>query len=155
MYNAKQGWYRLLHPEKFVLPKDDYMKSYKDGKVQYKSSLELKAFKYADWNPKVKHWSLEPFGIPYLNPLDGKQHRYYIDLVVEFVSGDRFLIEIKSFQETQKPRVPGKKTARAIQNYQERLKTYLVNQSKWKYANKLCESKGYKFTILTENELKI
>ena len=67
--NVKQGWYRLLNPEKFIKPIDELMSSYKDGHVNYKSSLELKAIRYCDWNSSVNKWSLEPFAIQYLKPL--------------------------------------------------------------------------------------
>ena len=46
--NVKQGWYNLLNAAKFQKLIDEHMKSFKDGKVNYKSSLELKAIRYCD-----------------------------------------------------------------------------------------------------------
>jgi hypothetical protein len=46
--NVKQGWYELLNPKKFIKPIDEHMKSFKDGKVNYKSSLELNGIRYCD-----------------------------------------------------------------------------------------------------------
>ena len=151
--NVKQGWYRLLNPEKFIKPIDELMKSYKDGHVNYKSSLELKAVRYADWNKDVVKWSLEPFPIQYLKPTTGKFHRYYIDLVLEFRNSEKFLVEIKPLSQTKPPTKPRKNTSKAQLNYARALETYLVNQAKWAAAKSFGETNGFKFIILTEKEL--
>lgn len=114
--------------------------------VQYKSRLELSSFKYCDLNPKIKEWSLEPFPISYLNPKDFKPHRYFPDLWVRFESGDIFIIEIKSHNETV---MPSKRSKR----YAEQLQTYLVNQAKWQAAKTFCTEKGANFVVLTEKVL--
>ena len=95
---AKQGWYKLLNPDKFIKQLDEYMKSYKDGCVNFKSSLEYKAIRYCDFNKHITKWSLEPFAVKYLKPTDGKVHRYFIDFFIEFSSGDKFIVEVKSDQ---------------------------------------------------------
>lgn len=153
MYNSYQGWYQLLNPTKFIKPLDEHMKSFKDGHVNYKSRLELKAIKYADFNKHIAKWSLEPFHIKYVKPTDGKVHRYFVDLFFEFSTGDKFLVEIKSKGETKPPRKPVKKTVKALNNYQRALQTYAVNESKWKAAREFAEEQGMKFIILTEDEL--
>lgn len=150
-YKSRKGWYRLVHPEKFIKPLDGYMKSFDGTRVEYKSALELSAFRYFDFNPVVKKWSLEPFGIPYVSPLDGKVHRYYIDAFVEFISGDKFLVEIKCEAETKKPTKP--RSPRQVPGYQDKLKTYATNAAKWKQAHSFCEKQGLKFLILTEKVL--
>lgn len=153
MYNSYQGWYEILNPHKFVKPIDEHMKSYKDGHVNFKSRLELKAIKYADFNKHIVKWSLEPFHVKYLKPTDGKVHRYFIDLFLEFSTGDRFLVEIKSKNETQPPKQPKNKTQKSLVNYQRALQTYAVNEAKWKAAREFAETKGMNFIILTEDEL--
>ena len=152
--NVKQGWYKLISPQKFVKPVDEHMKSYKDGHVNYKSSLEYKAIKYADWNKHIVAWSLEPFAIKYIKPTDGKYHRYYIDLFLEFSSGDKFLVEIKPKSQTKPPRKPSKKTTKAKMNYENALMTYHINLAKWAAAEKYAEANGFKFICLTEEHLK-
>jgi len=127
------------------------MKSFDGSRVEYKSSLELSAFRYFDFNPIVKKWSLEPFGIPYISPLDGKQHRYFIDAFVEFISGDKFLVEIKCEAETKKPIKP--RSAKQARFYQDKLKTFIINTAKWKQASAFCTKKGLNFLILTEKVL--
>jgi hypothetical protein len=153
VYKSYQGWYKILNPQKFVRPIDEHMKSFKNGEVNFKSKLELKAIKYADFNKHIVSWSLEPFAIKYLKPTDGKIHRYYIDLFLEFSTGDKFLVEIKSKGETVPPKVPKKQTQKAKMNYQRALQTYAVNEAKWKAAKKFAADNKMKFIILTETEL--
>lgn len=151
--NVKQGWYRLLNPEKFIKPIDELMNSYKDGHVNYKSSLELKAIRYCDWNSNVNKWSLEPFAIQYLKPTTGKLHRYYIDLVIEFNNSEKFLVEVKPFAQTKPPTKPSKLTNKSKLNYARNTETWLINQAKWAAAKEFCKTNGFKFIILTEKEL--
>lgn len=150
--HSKRGWYKLSHPEKFIKPIDTTMESTRITEsglcIEYKSSLERKAFAYADINPKVKYFSIEPFAIKYIKPTDNKVHRYYIDLFIEFVNGSKFMVEVKSFAETQMPRGNAKSGAHLKQ-----LETFLINQAKWRAATKFASQKGIKFIILTENEL--
>lgn len=158
-YNsAKQGWYSVNNPDKVIKPADNYMKStiIEENviKLNYKSSLELKAFRYCDMNKYVVRYGIEPFAIKYLNPKDGKLHRYFIDFFIEFQNGQKFLVEVKSSGETKEPKKPGKKTEKAILNYQKALQTFAVNTAKWKAAEAFALEKGLKFIILTERELK-
>ena len=156
--SAKKGWYVVINPEKVIKPVDNYMKSYiieeNMIKLNYKSSLELKCLRYCDMNIHIKCFGLEPFCIPYLSAKDGKIHRYFIDFFIEFSNGQKFLVEVKSSGETREPKMPGKKTEKAILNYQKALQTYAVNKSKWASATQFCKEKGLTFIILTENELK-
>ena len=66
-YSSYKGWYQMLNPDKFIRPIDEHMGSYRAGAINYKSRLELNAFKYADFNKHVKNWSIEPFAIHYIN----------------------------------------------------------------------------------------
>lgn len=154
--SAKRGWYKLLNPLKFIKPQDRYMKSFNEssGEIEFKSSLELKAMKYCDYNKFITKWSVEPFHIKYLKPCDGKYHRYYIDFFIEFNSKDKFLVEIKSYSETIPPKIPSRKTEKAMINYKKALETFQTNTAKWEAAKEFCKERGMKFLILTENELK-
>lgn len=159
MYNsAKTGWYKVINSSKVSKPMDEHMKSYEyiDNVIylKYRSSLELKAIRYADFNKHVLKWSVEPFPIKYVKPTDGKIHRYYIDLFLEFTNNIKFLVEIKSKSETIKPIVPKRKTEKSIWYYQKALQTYAVNQAKWKAATEFAKLNNMQFIILTENELK-
>lgn len=152
--SAKQGLFKLTHPEKFIKVLDEHMGSSKnEGYVEYKSSLEYKAIKYADFNPLVKCWSMEPFAIPYIKPTDNKIHRYYIDLFLEFQNGEKFLIEVKSYSETIPPIKPKYMHPKAVHRYVNEMMTFRINQAKWDSAKKFAEKKGLHFAILTEKQL--
>lgn len=158
-YNSKKGWYKILNPGKFIKPLDEYMQSTKmkdnDCYIQYKSSLERIAFCYADLNPRVTKFSIEPFNIPYVKPTDNKVHRYFIDMLLVFETGEKFLVEIKSYGETIPPNPPKIKNANSMIRYQEALETFMTNQAKWTQAKQFAEQRGFKFIVLTEKQLKI
>lgn len=158
-YNsAKQGWYSVNNPDKVIKPADNYMKSsiIEENviKLNYKSSLELKAFRYCDMNKYVVRYGIEPFAVKYLKPTTGKIHRYFVDLFIEFENSQKFLVEIKSFAETIEPKKPQRKTEKSLLNYQRALQTFAINTAKWKAAEAFALEKGLKFIILTERELK-
>lgn len=139
---AKQGWYRLVNPEKYRQPLDETMKSTRDGFIQYKSSLEMKAIRYADAHPGVEWWSMEPFPIHYIKPTDGKVHRYFPDLLVK--QGEAtIVIEVKHSSEVKPP----------SRTNVDACLTYAVNQAKWAAARKFCKEHGLYFCILTEKDL--
>jgi hypothetical protein len=152
-YSPYRGWYKLTNPNKFVRPLDETMQSTKitnDGLyIQYKSLLERKMFVYADLNPKVKHFSIEPFPIEYIKPTDNRVHRYYIDVFIEFTNGSKVFVEIKPYCETVIP----PKTSNS-DKYKKRLITYMINQAKWKSAKEFAKNKGCEFVVITEKELK-
>ncbi len=121
--------------------------------ITARSSWESKFLRYLDLNENIIRYSSEEVIIPYYNPLDGKMHRYYPDMLVEIK--DKFgntsikLIEIKPYKETQIP----KKPARHSKYYTEACTTFITNQAKWDAAKKFCQDKNWDFQILTENEL--
>jgi hypothetical protein len=122
--------------------------------VEYKSSLELSGFKYADFNKNIVKWSVEPYPIRYIKPTDNKSHRYYIDMLVQFKDGTKFLVEIKPKAQTLPPKKPVKVTQKTIKRYKNEIITYNINQAKWNAAIEFGKVNGTIFTILTEKELK-
>ena len=159
--SAKKGWMKVLNKNKFIMQTNEsksIMNSIrlKDGEVEvnYKSSLEFKAFRYCDMNKYIKKWSLEPFSIQYYKPTTQKFHRYFVDLYIEFENSQKFLVEVKSYKETIKPTIPKKKTQKAMLNYNKAEETYAINLCKWKAAEAFCQERGIRFLILTERELK-
>ena len=64
----------------------------------YRSGWELKFFRWADLNERVLAWGSETIIVPYINPLDNKVHRYFVDNFVIFKDKEgnkqKFLIEI-------------------------------------------------------------
>lgn len=111
--------------------------------------------KWCDNNASVLEWGSEEIVIPYLSPVDGRVHRYFVDFYMKIRQQDgtiaRYLIEIKPQKFTQPPVKPQRVTPRYIQE----VMSYGVNQSKWKNAQEFCEDRGWKFLVLTEYDLGI
>lgn len=142
----RQGIFKPVHREKYIGSSDPI----------YRSSYELKFFRWADNNTNILAWGSENVIIPYLSPLDGKVHRYFVDNFVIFKdrkgNKQKFLIEIKPSVQVAKPENFKNKQRRTI-IYEQR--TWIKNQAKWKAAEEWAKKKGYKFLILTEKELGI
>lgn len=141
-----QGKYIVKNPKKYLGNVNN---------VVYRSSWELKFFIYADNSKKVIRWNSEEVVIPYVSPIDKKVHRYYTDAYVELREDDgsisRKVCEIKPEAE----KYPPKRPKRYTQSYINRLKTFHVNQAKWKYAEAFCNKRDVEFVVLTERELGI
>ena len=151
--NYKQGYYELVYPEKYLQPLDKTMN--KQILPQYRSSWELKFFKFCDSNPLVIKWGVEPFPIQYWSPVDNRMRRYFVDGYIEFKSGDRFLVEIKPKSQTVPPKEPKRKTPKSISKFNSDVETFLTNQAKWEAAKRFADERGLKFIILTERELGV
>jgi ATP-dependent exoDNAse (exonuclease V) alpha subunit len=140
----KSGRYRPVNYQKF-------------GQTSciYRSSYELKFLMWCDNNPKVTDVKYEKVIIPYMSKADGRMHRYYVDcrITMREKGGPKtYLIEIKPYKQTQKPKPSKRKKKQTI--LYENL-TYLVNRSKWDAAEQYCKHKGYRWCILTEKGIFI
>jgi hypothetical protein len=123
------------------------------SKPIYRSSWELKFFRWCDNNPNVLEWTSESLAIPYTSPLTGRTHRYIVDNTVIIREGEKlakYLIEIKPKKQTMKPKSHGNKKESTI--LYENM-AYVKNQAKWAAAAAWCKKRGYKFQILTEEHL--
>jgi hypothetical protein len=142
----KQGIYRPINTEKYL------------GKTNpvYRSGWELKFFRWADTNPNILAWGSENIIIPYINPLDQKVHRYFVDNFIVFKDKDgnkqKLLIEIKPSKQTIQPVTTKGKHKKTILYEQT---TWITNQAKWTAAKEWAKKKNMEFIILTEKELNI
>lgn len=155
----QKGYYELKYPHKYKGMSKPY----------FKSSYEQRMMYWLDVNNKVLEWSYEPSYIEYLNHVptnspdwmrdlvDFKVHKYYVDFYAKLVDNDNnvvtYILEIKPFIQTQIPKEPKKKTKKSIQKFYNEMKEYIKNANKWEAAEKYAHQKGYKFAVLTENEL--
>ena len=123
--------------------------------IIYRSSWERKFMVYCDTNEKILEWGSEEIIIPYLSPWDGKMHRYFPDFYIKAKQSNgtlkKFIIEVKPKKQTRPPKPVTRKTKRFINE----VKTWSINEAKWKYATKWCESNDMEFKILTEDHLNI
>lgn len=123
--------------------------------IVYRSRWELKLMMYLDDHKDVLSWSSEEVIIPYRSPIDGKIHRYFPDFKVTKINKEgnkeTALIEIKPLSQTQPP----KKQPKITKRYLTEVKTWGVNEAKWKAAQSYCLDRGWSFHIFTEKELGI
>lgn len=109
--------------------------------IKYQSELELKFIRYCESCSSIAYWANEPIAIKYVSRIDGKVHEYFPDFIIQSVTGRRTLIEIKPYDQSQKPGP----------NASLWLKTsWVKNVDKWKAAKEWCEERNMTFMIVTE-----
>ena len=140
---AYSGKFFPINPQKYV------------GNVNniiWRSSWELKLLKWLDEHSEVLEYGSEEIVIPYMSPVDGKQHRYFVDFYVKIktTSGiKKYIVEVKPFSQT----LPPKKKLKVTPAYIKECQTYAVNQAKWTAARKFAEYNKIEFVVMTEKEL--
>lgn len=115
--------------------------------IIYRSSWEFKFMQWCETSPNVRHWGSECVPIEYTLISDNTTHTYYPDYIVELNSGECWLVEIKPFAQTQRPRSP-------YDSNSVEWKTYIKNYCKWKAAKDFANRNGLKFKILTEHTIE-
>ena len=137
----RQGIFKPINDDKFI-----------GSKATYRSGLELKFFRFCDNNQNVIKWGSENIIVPYISPLDGRMHRYYVDNYVVIKEGKdikKYLVEIKPSKQTKPPQTKYRKKQHLL--YEQ--KAYAVNQAKWEAARTYSKKYGLSFIIITEREL--
>lgn len=121
----------------------------------YRSSWERRMMVFCDENSSVLEWSSEEVVIPYISPIDGRKHRYFVDFWIKLKLADGkeevCLIEIKPKKQTQKPETPKSKKVSKSKMFE--IRNWMINSAKWEAAKDFCENRGWKFKILTEENL--
>lgn len=130
-------------------PKNVHKYEGNPNEIIFRSLWERQTFKWCDDNPDIVRWSSEEFFIPYRSRVDGKVHRYFIDLKITFSNGKTHIVEIKPKKQTVPPKAPKRRTKR----YLNEIRTYAVNMSKWEHAHDYALNRGWIFEIWTETEL--
>ena len=124
--------------------------------IVYRSSWEKKFMNWCDLTESVSEWQSEEFFIPYRSPIDGRVHRYFPDFFVKYKDNNGkkrvLVIEVKPKKETKMPITNPK---RRTKSWAYSVRTYAVNQAKWKAAKEFCKDNNYEFKIMTEHELGI
>ena len=124
--------------------------------IVYRSSWEKKFMNWCDLTESVSEWQSEEFFIPYRSPIDGRVHRYFPDFFVKYrdANGKRrtMVVEVKPKSQTKMPiQNPKKRT----KSWAYSVRTYAINQAKWKAAREFCNDRNIEFKIMTEDELGI
>jgi len=124
--------------------------------VIYRSLWERKFMTYCDQSDSIVEWGSEEVIIPYVSPWDGRVHRYFPDFYIKVKQHDnkikRYIIEVKQKKQCSPPDT---KPARKTKRWFSEVKTWGVNEAKWKSANSWCLDNGMEFKILTEDDLGI
>lgn len=142
---AYSGKYQPKNPKKY---KGD------TSKIIWRSTYELKMFRYCDFTDNVISWSSEEIIIPYISPLDKRVHRYFMDIYIKYKTPEGIkeqIIEIKPAIYTRPPKKQKRKTKRYIKD----VETWIINEAKWNAAEKWAQKRNMKFKIFTERELGI
>lgn len=140
---AAKGKFIPKNPEKYKGDPTD---------ITYRSSWELKMMQWFDNNKHVISWGSETIRLDYKHPLDGLNHSYYPDFIVERKTENGIkttMVEVKPFKQTRPPKRPKRMSA----NYKRECAIYAINMAKWRSAELFCESRGWDFMKVTEKEL--
>lgn len=141
-----QGRFKPKNPQKY---KGD------PSNIIYRSGWELKLMLRLDEDRQIVSWASEEMAIPYRSPIDNRIHRYFPDFIVHKINSEgkkeTIVIEIKPSRQTKPP----VKKERITKAYITEVKTWGVNEAKWKAATEYCKDRGWKFVIFTEKELGI
>ena len=124
--------------------------------IIYRSLWERKFMVYCDNSTSIIEWGSEEIIIPYLSPWDKKIHRYFPDFYIKTKHHDgstkKFIIEVKPKAQCKPPPSQPK---RKNKRWFNEVKTWGINESKWKHANEWCLDNNMEFKILTEDHLNI
>jgi hypothetical protein len=141
---AYSGLFKPKHPEKYVGDPTN---------IVYRSSWEAKVMSWLDNNDSIITWASEELFIPYISPVDNRWHRYFPDFLVKFRTKDNklstMMLEVKPKKQTAQPELQKRKTKQFINE----VKTWGVNQAKWKAASEYCLDRGWEFKLITEDHL--
>ena len=102
---------------------------------------------------KIIEWGSETIIIPYISPVDKRPHKYFPDFFIKYVNSKgqviREVIEVKPKRQLNPPKEPKRRT----KSWLNEVRTYMVNQAKFKAADEYCKDRKYSFRILTEDHL--
>lgn len=145
MSNLKKA-YQKCHRGKYR-PKNPGKYNGDIRKINYRSGLELSAFRWFDRHPSVLSWSSENIIVPYYYQ---RSRRYIVDIWARIKQDGgeikQFLIEIKHSNKLKRPKA-GKRRSKY---YDALVEEYNINQAKWCEAKKYAINHGMEFKILTE-----
>lgn len=123
--------------------------------IIYRSSWERDFMGYCDTNPKIKAWMSEERCVWYYNPVTKKKARYFPDFIIHYENSKGIevteMVEIKPKRHVSGPNPNPKRRTKSWMN---EVKTYAINQAKWKAAMNYCEDRGWSWRILTEDNVK-
>ena len=136
-----KGVYTVINRKKYI------------GKTPpvFRSGWEMVFMRYCDNNASIVKWGSECVIIPYYDPVQQKQRKYFMDFIIVDATGKTTLIEIKPHRQTKPPTKTKKKTKKTFL-YES--STFATNDAKWKAASAFCQKRKWLFKIITEKVFK-
>lgn len=161
-----QGYYNVKNKEKYIGD---------PNLVIYRSGWEWSFCAWADASPSVLRWSSEPVKVPYLdriskleenikmgldpnNPRNWAKKNYNTDFWIEIDKGgdkpEKWFIEVKPKKDLKKPEpIPANAPLKEIKKYNARMKTYIINEAKFKALTEWARINNTHFYIFHEETL--
>lgn len=140
-----KGFYTPMNPGKYTGNID---------KITFRSSWENLFMRFCDTTPEILKWGSEVVAIPYYDPVQKKERRYFVDFRIVTRQADGSikvtLIEIKPYKQTQRPRASRNKSEKTMITEQA---AYFTNMAKWEAAKKFSKALGWEFRVFTERDL--
>lgn len=145
--HTHQGKFIPSNPEKYI---GDV------GKIIYRSGWEFDFLKWCDTTPSIIKYGAEAMCVTYINPIDMRQHRYFVDMYMEMLLSDnttvvKWLIEVKPREHTEYPKRPRKLTTESRKKYRKACELVEVNIAKFRAAKSCCESNDMMFGVVCMN----
>ena len=136
-FNYTQGFFTPMNPQRYI----------GSNKPKYRSGWELTVMRFCDTHPAVIGWASESLRIPYVNPFTGKQTNYYPDFLITYQdkTGKKIseIIEVK----------PRNQALLELARSQQEKAAVVLNMAKWEACRAWCQKHGFRFRILTEEDI--
>ena len=120
---------------------------------EFRSSFEYRTYDWCQKTKAVVKWSVETVIVPYFDPIKQKKRRYGggggMEVIDKTGNLTKYLVEIKP-ESMCKPPKPGRKKTKTLLQEQA---TWMTNQAKWQAAEQFAKERGWKFILLTENDI--
>jgi len=146
----KQGIYKPRNKAKCI-------NTQSGKKVEYRSQLEFEYMYKLDYSNRITKWGSEVVWIPYYNPIKKRVCQYWTDLVVHSKEHGVLIVEIKPEKEITailENKIPKRTGRKKESTLMYELKMFAINQAKWRAAKEYCDTKGWKFVLVSEKNIK-
>ena len=144
MGTTLKGRFKPRFPDKY---KGDPMN------IWFRSSWERDVMHWLDGRSDIIWWMSEERCVWYQNPVTKKNARYFPDFIICYEKNGIKYEEMLEVKPQKHVDGPNPKPKRRTKSWMNEVRTYAINQAKWKAAVNYCEDRGMSFRILTEENV--
>ena len=138
MARFAQGQFTPTQPQKYI----------GKHKPRYRSGWELTFMTFCDTHKNVLYWASESMVVPYIHPFTGKRTNYIPDFFVVYENKyGKKIAEVVEIKPKKQSLIESKAA-----NAKDRM-VVAINHAKWKAAMAYCQSQGFTFRVITEDDL--